>query len=180
MKVLGICGSPRKESSSTYLVEKIVKTAVENGNDGTVHHIRNLNISQCNACDYCGEGKGCKLDDAMTDIYEEIYDADVLVVGSPIYYGEVSAQTKTFIDRLYQFSMNPNRKIKDKKAIQVYTQGEAEELYTSYFDYQKNNTYELLGFEVSDIFPALGIMTKEELLEKQDILDKAVEISKSI
>lgn len=81
-------GSPRKESNSTYLVEKIINTVIENGHEGKIHEIRNSNISPRTTHDYCAERKGCKCDDAMIDIYEEIYDRDLLIMGTPVYYGK--------------------------------------------------------------------------------------------
>ncbi len=181
MKIVGICGSPRKESSSSYLVETILDAAVENGHDGKIHKIRDLKIDPCHACGYCAEGNGCKIDDAMTDIYEEIYDCDVLIIGSPVYYGEVSAQTKTFIDRFYQFSMNPERKIKDQKLIQIYSQHNPDEkTYNSYFDHQTQYAYEYVGFKVIDRMIANGLGTQEDLLENDDIIEKAKNIGKNL
>ncbi|RBQ22336.1 Iron-sulfur flavoprotein [Candidatus Methanobinarius endosymbioticus] len=181
MKIVGICGSLRKESSSTYLVEKIVNTAIENGHEGNVHQIRNLIMNPCRACDYCAEGKGCELDDAMTDIYGEICDSGILVIGTPVYYGEVSAQTKAVIDRFYQFSLNPNKDMKKRKVIQVFTQEAADkDLYKSYFDYQLKCTYEIVNFELKDRLVAAGINNTEKLLKNKDILEKAETIGKNI
>lgn len=181
LKIVGICGSPRKESSSSYLVEKIMNTAIEREHEGDIYHLRNLNVSPCTGCDYCGEGKGCKLDDAMIDIYEKIYDCDLLIIGTPVYYGEVSAQTKSVIDRFYQFNKNPNKDMKKRKVIQVFTQGaDDENLYKSYFDYQLNCTYRLVNFDLEDRLIASGINSKEELLSNGKILEKAKEIGKNI
>lgn len=181
MKIIGICGSPRKKSSSSHLVKTIVDSASENGHNGIVYEIRNLNIDPCKACDYCEEGKGCKLDDAMTDIYDEIYDSDIIVVGSPIYYGEVSSQTKKLIDRLYQFTMNPNQSLKDKKVIQIYTQGEKDsDIYKTYFDYQKQFTYGVHGMSVIARIIAAGIMTLDDLIENEVYIQEAEPIGKNI
>ena len=65
---------------------------------------RNLDRTTCRSCMACKiKGKAsnvCKFKDALTPVLEEIAQADGLVLGSPIYFGDVTGQMRTFLERL--------------------------------------------------------------------------------
>ena len=53
------------------------------------------------ACKIMGKASNvCKFKDALTPVLEEIAEADGLVLGSPIYFGDVTGQMRTFLERL--------------------------------------------------------------------------------
>ena len=105
MKVLGIVGSPRKDGNSDVLVKEFLDAV-----DADTEYIflNHKKLFGCNACMACEEGD-CVIDDDGNDIIKSLLDADVLVFSSPIYYGQITAQAKTFIDRFYQISRNENK-----------------------------------------------------------------------
>jgi len=59
------------------------------------HLLSDYRISPCQACD------ACQIDDDMVRIYEDLSDCDALIVGTPVYYRNVSAQLKAVFDRTY-------------------------------------------------------------------------------
>lgn len=65
-------------------------------------------INYCLACNYCKKQDkvACKQNDGMSKMLDELDSCDALVLLSPIYWSDVSAQAKTFIDRFYAF-FNP-------------------------------------------------------------------------
>jgi multimeric flavodoxin WrbA len=73
------------------------------------------NIGGCRACAVCGEGGKCVVADDMLDIYPKLMAADVIIIGSPVYFGMITSQTKAFIDRTY-FLMKQGRKLENKVA----------------------------------------------------------------
>ena len=61
------------------------------------------------------ENGDCVIDDDGNDIIKSLLDADVLVFATPIYYGQMSAQAKAFVDRFYQISRMKINHLKVKK-----------------------------------------------------------------
>ena len=103
MRVIGFVGSPRENGNTAVLVRRILEGATAAGAETDVFYINNLNIKGCQACMYCKSHDTCKQEDDMILLIEEIKRADRIIVGSPIYIGFVSGQTKIFLDRLYVF-----------------------------------------------------------------------------
>lgn len=101
-RVLIISASPRRSGNSDLMAEQFKKGAVEAGNTVEKIFLANKKIGYCLACDYCKANKGiCVQKDDMTDLLNSMMLADVIVLASPIYFYNVSAQLKTFMDRTY-------------------------------------------------------------------------------
>lgn len=97
MKIVGINGSPRKNGNTHFLLKKaIVASKIEKKK---IIHLADYDIQPCNACGKCWETKKCLIDDDLEKVINEIADSDAVVIGSPVYYGTISAQLKAFIDR---------------------------------------------------------------------------------
>jgi multimeric flavodoxin WrbA len=174
MKITGIVGSPREDGSTIAIVENILNGAKENGYDIHSYYVNNLDINPCQACYHCREHKKCKFDDDMLAIIKDLDESDVFIIGSPIYFGEVTGQLKTLIDRFY--SITTNRKINGTKLVLVYVQANPDKsLFKKYIENQ-NFSYNFMGFEVVDTLQVYGIREKEDLIENKVFLEKAKEI----
>lgn len=125
MKVVGIVGSPRKRGNTEILVEKVLEGAKKKGAEVAIFRLNELHIRGCQGCDSCKHGGGCVQEDDMQEIYRELVLADAFVIGSPVYIGYVTAQTKAFLDRLYAFLIigRGSRFPAGKKCVLVYSQG---------------------------------------------------------
>jgi multimeric flavodoxin WrbA len=102
MKVLGISGSPRKESQSgTY---KLVETVAQaTGCDYEIISLRGKTISGCIACLGCVKDNVCKVEDDLVPLREKVVQADAYVIGAPNYYSGLNAATHAFLERWFQF-----------------------------------------------------------------------------
>ncbi len=98
-RVLGISGSPVVGSSTEILVREILRGAESGGARTEYIYLNELDIMPCQACGQSPEEGYCFFDDGMDVIYEKFERCGSIVVGSPIYFDSVSAQTKLFIDR---------------------------------------------------------------------------------
>lgn len=98
MKVLGICGSPRKQATDHVLNEALTMLD-EKGFETEFYSLRGKNISPCRHCDYCMKHKHCVVDDDMQDIYPLITEAEGIIMATPVYNGGLSAQLKAVMDR---------------------------------------------------------------------------------
>jgi multimeric flavodoxin WrbA len=103
MNILVINGSPRKDGSTSSLLEYLMETGVGMGCSCEFIHLIDLDIDDCRACMACKESGECAVDDDMKPLYNRIREADILVLGSPIYMGAESGRMKCFLDRLYAF-----------------------------------------------------------------------------
>lgn len=117
MKTLIIAGSPRADMYSDRIADLIKEKT-----DGNIIHLRKMKIGYCHACDYCKdvrEGECIQRDD-MTPLYSELRTAGTIALVSPVYWWQVTAQMKTFIDRLYAFTKDD---WKDKKFVVILNGG---------------------------------------------------------
>ena len=105
-KIIIIDGGPRKNMNTAKLLQSFAEGAKSAGNDVEVKTIRlyDLDYKGCMSCMACKlKGKAqniCRFKDALTSVLEEIALADGLVLGSPIYFGEVTGQMRAFLERL--------------------------------------------------------------------------------
>jgi len=105
MQVIGINGSPRKQWNTATLVAKALEGAAAQGAQTELVHLYDLDFKGCTSCFACktrgGKSYGrCAMKDGLTPLLESIATADALVVGSPIYFGSVTGEMRSFIERL--------------------------------------------------------------------------------
>lgn len=99
VKVMGIVGSPRIRGNTSFLVKKALESAEKSGAETELIHLGKMDISPCTACNTCKKTGKCSIDDDMDSLLEKASSADGLIIGSPVYFGNVTAQTKIFMDR---------------------------------------------------------------------------------
>ena len=105
MKLLAINGSPRKKWNTATLLEKSVEGAASLGAETELIHLYGLNFKGCVSCFACktngGESYGrCAVKDDLASILEKIPQTDILILGSPIYFGSVTGEMQSFLERL--------------------------------------------------------------------------------
>ena len=104
MKILSVNGSPHKEKGNTYtIVRAFLEGAREQGAEIIDEvFLQDKNIGYCLGCFMCwAKTPGqCIQKDDMKEIIQKVLKADVLLLSTPVYIDGVSAQTKTFLDRL--------------------------------------------------------------------------------
>ncbi len=101
IRILALCGSPRRDKSRTaWLVQKVLSSAGERGAQTEYFDVTRLKIDPCLACDRCHHLGRCVQEDDFNPIFENMLAADGIVLGSPVYIYHVTAQLKMFIDRL--------------------------------------------------------------------------------
>lgn len=101
MHVLGISGSPKTNGLIGLLLDKTLDGARASGVHTEKIILNDLNFKACQECGGCDKTGVCVLDDDMRPIYEKLARADVVVVASPVYFGNITAQLKAMIDRCH-------------------------------------------------------------------------------
>lgn len=176
-------GSPKIDGNTAKLVNAILEGAKENGAETVTYNLASLDIKGCNACHMCQEHGYCVIDDDMQEIYQQIEEADTIVLGSPVYMWQMTAQTKLLIDRMTAF-LKPDfsSRLDNKKLILVFTQGLPDmDAFKPYFEYTAGLLY-YLGFDVLETIIAAGtdnleVASRPRLLEKSRELGKLISAS---
>ena len=138
MKVMAVNGSPRKTWNTATLLKKALKGAASQGADTELVHLYDLNFKGCISCFACktrdGKSYGrCAVKDELKPILKKIEAADALILGSPIYFGIVSGEMRSFMERLlfpYFSYTDPPQSLFPKKIPTgfIYTMNITEEL----------------------------------------------------
>ncbi len=103
MKVIAINGSPKTNGNTSVLLGKVCDELNREGIETEVLNVGNKPVKGCIDCRKCFENKDnrCVIsNDPFNDYVQRIVDADGIILGSPVYFADVSGQMKNFIDRL--------------------------------------------------------------------------------
>jgi multimeric flavodoxin WrbA len=111
-RILGIVGSYRKGSTVDSTVSEILAAAAECGAETSKIRLIDAHVEFCTNCRACTQEPGpqpgpCVLEDEMRGILDEIRRSDGLVLGSPVNFGDVTAITKRFQERLVCYAYWP-------------------------------------------------------------------------
>ena len=103
MKIVGVCGSPRK-GNTEWMLGKVLETAAKSGAEAELLLLRKMEVRTCRGCLACEKGgrerKGiCQIKDDMTGVYPKLLAADVIVLATPCYFEMLSGLLKNFLDR---------------------------------------------------------------------------------
>lgn len=120
MKILSICGSPRKGNSEAIIL-RIQQLLKEKGVDNEIVLLREKKINRCQGCvEYCNHKLKCRIQDDMQEIMDKMEKADGFVFVSPNYFNMPTGLFKDFIDRCsIFFTANKLKQFKRKKAIAI-------------------------------------------------------------
>jgi multimeric flavodoxin WrbA len=180
-KVLGIVASPHNSGNTATLVKAVLKGAEEKGYETELKCLGDLRISPL--IESTSESYGVTgPNDDMATILSSLEKSDVVVFGTPIYFGHVSDRAKIFIDRLIYYD-KPERKARLPKgagAIIIITYADDNpKLYDGVIEWIKGVIRYLNGMKVLATLKAEG--TDENPVEKRkDLLEKARKLGGSL
>ena len=104
MKLLAVNGSPRKNWNTHILLEKCLEGARDTGAETELVNLYDLNFKGCTSCFAC-KRKGitlskCAMNDDLAPILQKVCECDALALGSPVYFGTVTGEMRSFLERL--------------------------------------------------------------------------------
>jgi multimeric flavodoxin WrbA len=103
MNVLAICGSARKNGNTARLLRTALAELEKEGIATELVELAGKPLRGCSACGVCKErlDRRCSMkDDGLNDILARLIAADGVLIGSPTYFADVTAETKALIDRV--------------------------------------------------------------------------------
>ena len=102
MKALAINGSPRKGGNTETLLRKALEPLATAGHGTDYVQVGGTRIRGCTACGACGrmKNKRCVIEDDVFNLaFAKMLEADAILIGSPVYFADATAETKALIDR---------------------------------------------------------------------------------
>ncbi len=109
MKVIAINGSPRKNWNTDTLLKKALDGAASAGAETEMVYLYDLKFRGCVSCLACKLQKEprpnrCVLRDDLTAVLDRVHEADAVILGSPIYFSEITGEARSFLERfLFQY-----------------------------------------------------------------------------
>lgn len=102
--ILVINGSPRKHGNTATLLDHAMKGAESSGAKTELVHLYDLDYKGCRSCFACKlPGKPtlrCAIKDDLAPVLEKARRADAILIGTPVYYGAATGETRSFLERL--------------------------------------------------------------------------------
>lgn len=102
LHALAICGSPRRHGNTETLLRRCLDRLASHGVPGELVTLAGLNLRGCTACMACVESRDgtCPgITDDFAPIFEKMVQADIIVVGSPVYFGSATPEVMALLDR---------------------------------------------------------------------------------
>jgi multimeric flavodoxin WrbA len=103
MKVLSVSGSPRKNGNTYQMLKRVCNHLAQAGAEIDEVYLHGMKLSPCSACMTCAKKKDRRChgyQDDGNDLIERTIAADVVLLGSPVYFGSVTGQIKAYMDRV--------------------------------------------------------------------------------
>lgn len=102
MKVVAFNGSPKPNGNTSQALRIVLNELEKEGIETELIQLGSKKIFGCRDCGACFRNKDrrcARKDDDLNDILDKLYDADGVLIGSPTYFGNMTAEVKAFIDR---------------------------------------------------------------------------------
>ena len=176
-KILIVLGSPRKRGNNATLAATVAQGAIDSGAAVESVYLNGLNIKPCQGCEKCQQESfiGCAIEDEMNQLYSKLQEADSVVVASPVYWFNISAQTKIFIDRLYAVGVRQKNIFKGKNFAIILTFADPDPFVSGAVNALRSfqDICRYLGANIEGMVYG-SASGAGEIKEKQDVMEKAV------
>ncbi len=179
MKIVCVLGSPRAHANSSILAARFADAARKLGGEVKTFVLNDLKYRGCQGCMLCKTKLDrCVLEDDLTQVLDAVREADVVVLASPVYFWDVSAQTKGFLDRCFSylvpdFITNPvkSRLEPGKKFVLMLAQANPDEgSFTDIFP-KFDYFFRAFGFTETRLIRACGVGGPREVEARESLLE---------
>lgn len=99
MKILALSGSPRENGNTDRYLEIVLAECRAQGAETELIRVCDLSVHGCRGCYGCVNAKACVHQDDFQLVFSKIMEADVLVLGSPVYHSSITPELKAVLDR---------------------------------------------------------------------------------
>lgn len=188
MKIVALLGSPRPNGNSAMIAKHFCDLADSLGAEVKAFTLNNLEYRGCQGCMMCKTKLDkCVLEDDLAEVLSAVRDAEILLLASPVYYGDVSSQLKAFIDRTFcyltpDYTTNPNpcRLPPGKKLVFALAQGNPDEDRFADVFPRYDYFFKWYGFSESHLLRACGVREPGEVGNRSDVMELAEGLAKKL
>ena len=183
MKILGIVGSKRKDGNTSNLVQEALRAAGQKGAETELIFLSDYTIQGCTGCEGCKDTLSCVIDDDMQKIYPLLLEVDGLILGSPTYFYNVTADVKSFIERCYCFEvfaeddrscwLSINEALGGKYAVVIAVSEQQNENDMGFTPEVMSKSLESLGYRVIDTVKILRLFEPGSALRDNQALEQS-------
>jgi len=183
MKIVAVLGSPRPRGNTALMAESFLTAARERGADTEVFRLNQMNIKGCQGCGKCkSDSEICVVEDDLKQVFDSIRGADIVVLASPVYFGDLTAQLKAFWDRTYSF-INPDfstRLAPGKKSVMFLAQANPDENMFSDIHPRYERWLKMFGFTHNYLIRAVGVRDAGEVNNRPEVLEQAKKLAREL
>ncbi|HXV21062.1 MAG TPA: flavodoxin family protein [Desulfuromonadales bacterium] len=188
MNVVCLFGSPRKNGNSAAVAGHFLDTARKLGACTQSFYLNTLSLQGCQACNRCKtRSEKCVLKDDLSPVLEAVFAAEVVVMASPVYYGDVSAQLKAFIDRTYSYLLpgyialnHPSRLPVRKQLAFILTQGHRSPDWFADILPRYRNLFHWTGFAETHPLRVVDVYRKGDVGSRQEVMQEAALLARKL
>jgi multimeric flavodoxin WrbA len=183
MKIVAVLGSPRPQGNSSTLARAFLQAAAARGAEVTEYLLNQLAYQGCQGCLACKTKRDtCILEDDLAPVLNAVKEADLLVMASPVYFGDLSGQMKGFFDRTYSY-INPDfstRVPPGKKAVMVLVQANPDPAQFADIFPRYERWLKLYGCDPVHLLRAVGVREPGDIASKTAALDAAAALAREL
>jgi multimeric flavodoxin WrbA len=173
MKVVAIVGSPHAKGNTSYLTDVALKELAAQGIETEKIVLGQCVLGPCLGHDKCGTFTVCKVKDDAPGIIEKFNRADAVILASPVYFYDITAQMKTFIDRnFFTFTHGGKKKAKYAGLIAIGGGGGADETIAT--------LKRFAGLPEKNCFTVAGYRGQDAAKNKPDLVKQARDMGKKL
>ena len=173
MKVVAIVGSPHAKGNTSYLTDVALEELTAQGIETEKIVLGQCVVNPCLGHEKCGTYAVCKIKDDAPGIIKKFNQADGVILASPVYFYNISAQMKAFIDRnFFTFTHGGNKKARYTGLIAIGGGGGADETIEA--------LKRFIGLPEENIFVVTGYTGQDSAKSKPGLVKKAKDMGKKL
>lgn len=190
MKILGIAGSKRKKGNTAILLKEALQAAQNEGAKTELVFLDDYAITGCRGCEGCRESYKCVINDDMQKLYPLLLGSDGIILGSPTYFYNISADMKAFLDRCYCFEVfdekdrscwvSINEALGGKYAAVIAVCEQQNEKDMGFAPETMSLSLQALGYRVIEQVKVFNLFKAGAVLKDYDALQRAGEAGKKL
>lgn len=183
MKIVCLLGSPRISGNTAAITAEIIRGMKQPDAVVVWHHLHQAVMHYCTGCKSCYTTGCCVQEDDMQPIVQDLLCAQLVIAASPSYWGDVTAQMKTFIDRCTPYgNTNEKRLLRSAgaKGIAVAVRAGPNQKENQTLVHTMEHFLGHLDIPLLASFTAEGIDTREDLQKRPDVLAGAYRFGESL
>ena len=187
-KIVTLLGSPRAKGNSAAIADRFMETAKKYGAETKTYSLNKLKFRGCQACMMCKDKLDrCALKDDLEPVLDDIRDADILVLATPVYFADVTAQMKMFIDRTFSYYVPdflnkpvPGRLRLGKQLVFIQTQAQPGDNFFNDIYPKYEFFFQFLGFKDNHLIRATGVNDVGDAVKQEKIMKHVKDLAAQI